>query len=91
MNKTNCPNDPYNIKLLKLSEVESFNSLKFNSSINISFETGTFLDLEKAAVVRATLKLGRDRDELSSYRPLYNTSILGKIIDKSCLLQLDVF
>ena len=42
--------------------------------VNSSFPTGVFPDSEKHAVVRLLLKAGKDRDQLPSYRPLYNTS-----------------
>ena len=35
------------------------------------------------------MKAGMDRDELWSYRPLYNTSFLSKVLETKCLKQLN--
>ena len=55
---------------------------------NCSFSTGVFPDSEKYAVVKPLLKAGKDRDEFSSYRPLYNTSFLSKVLEPACLKEL---
>ena len=61
----------------------------FTDILNSSFSSGEFPDSEKYAVVRPLLKAGKDRDELSSYRPLYNTSFLSKVLETACLKQLN--
>ena len=61
----------------------------FTDIVNSSFSTGVFPDSEKYAVVKPLLKAGKDRDELSSYRPLYNTSFLSKVLETACLKQLN--
>ena len=47
----------------------------FTDTVTSSFCSGVFPDSEKKkhAVVMPFLKAGKERDELSSYRPLYNT------------------
>ena len=57
--------------------------------MNGSFSTGVFPDSETHTVVKPLLKAGKDKDEFSSYRPLYNTSFLSKVLEAACLKQLN--
>ena len=59
----------------------------FTDIVNSSFSTGVFPGTEKYAVVKPLLKAGKDRDEFSSYRPLYNTSFQSKVLETACLKQ----
>ena len=88
INKTHCSRDPYDIKLLNLNDAKETLADMWADIINSSFDSGTFPDNEKQAIVRPLLKQSKDKDDLSSYRPLYNTSILGKIHEEACLQQL---
>ena len=54
-----------------------------------SVYTGVFPDSEKYAVVKPLPEAGKGSDELSSYRPLYNTSFLSKFLKTACLKQLN--
>ena len=89
VNKTNCANDPFNIRKMSSEIVSDPITTIFTNIVNSSFSTGVFPDSEKYAVVRPLLKAGKDRDELSSYRPLYNTSFLSKVLETACLKQLN--
>ena len=88
LNQTNCSNDPFNMKLLKQDDVAKKIINVFVDIINESFRSGVFPDSEKLAIVRPLLKAGKDKDELSSYRPLYNTSMLAKLLEHACLNQI---
>ena len=91
INKTNCSIDPFNIrKMCEQSEDTVIESLAeiFVDIVNTSFASGVFPTSEKSAVVKPLLKASKDQDQLASYRPLFNTSILSKIHEKCCLLQL---
>ena len=86
--KTFCPNDPIDLKKIdfciageKLYEVIS-------EIVNSSFKTGTFPDSEKFSYVRPMLKPGKSSEDLLSYRPLYNTSFLSKVLEHAALDQL---
>ena len=89
LNKTNCTIDPYDLKKIALDEVLDSVSSVFTTIINAVFESGIFPQSEKSAIVRPLLKGNKDQDELGSYRPLYNTSILSKVIEKACLKRLN--
>ena len=88
MNRTHCSNDPYCMKNLNFDELKEPIAEIFTHIVNASFETGKFPVTEKNAIVRPLIKGTKDKDELSSYRPLYNTSILSKVLEKACLIQL---
>ena len=72
-NKTFCANNPFNIRKMSSQIISDPITSIFTDIVKSSFFTGVFLDSEKYAVVKSLLKIGTDRDELSSYRPLYNT------------------
>ena len=85
VNKTNCANDPFNIRKISSEKISDPITTIFTDIVISSFSAGVFPDSEKYAVVRPLLKAGNDRDELSSYRPLYNTSFLFKVLETACL------
>ena len=88
MNKTHCLNDPIDIKLLNLAVVGQNLSTAICKIINRSFEEGIFPSSEKFSYVRPLLKVNKDPDDLSSFRPLYNTSVLSKLLEYAVLDQL---
>lgn len=88
MKKTYCSNDSYDLRMFSLDEVSASLSTVLSVIINASFETGVFPSTEKIAIVKPLLKTSKDPDQLSSYRPLYNTSMLAKILEKACLRQI---
>ena len=68
--KTNCANDPFNIRKMSSELVSNPITTIFTDIVNSWSSTGVFPDSEKYAVVRPLLKAWKDRDEISSYRPL---------------------
>ena len=88
MNKTHCLNDPIDIKLINFEVAGGHLSEVFCKIINKSFESGCFPSSEKFSYVRPLLKANKDPDDISSYRPLYNTSFLSKLLEYSALDQL---
>ena len=88
VNKTNCSNDPFNIREMSSEIVSDPITTIFTDLVNSSFSTGVFPDSEKFIVGKPLLKAGKDKDELSSYRPLYNTSFPSKVLETACLKQL---
>ena len=88
MKRTHCSNDPYCMKNLNFDDLKEPIAKIFTHLVNASFEAGKFPVTEKNAIVRPLIKGSKDKDELSSYRPLYNTSILSKVLEKACLIQL---
>ena len=89
MNKTYCPNDPIGIRKVDLTLIGNELSEVFSEIINKSFETGIFPQSEKFSYVRPLVKFGKNQNELSSYRPLYNTSFLSKLLENVALQQLE--
>ena len=89
LNKTNCLQDPFDIRLLQFDEICDDLTLFFTDIINTSFASGIFPQSGKVAVVRPLLKGNKDPDKLESYRPVHNLSLLSKIIERACLNQLN--
>ena len=87
VNETNCANDPFNTRKMSSEIISDPITTSFTDIVSSSFSTGVFPDSEKYAVVRHLLKTGKGRDELSSYRSLYNTSFLFKVLETTCLTQ----
>ena len=87
MNKTHCQNDPIDVRGLDFNKFPDIFSY-YCDIINLSFQTGKFPEEEKFAYVRPLIKKGGDPDKLASYRPLYNTSFLSKLIEIAMLNQL---
>ena len=54
----------------------------------MSLENGTFPKTEKEASVKPTLKSGKDKQNVESYRPISNLSFLGKTIEAAAKKQL---
>ena len=88
MNKTHCPNDPIDIRKIDLTVIGDELSEFFSEIINKSFVTGIFPESEKFSYVRPLLKTGKNPNDIASYRPLYNTSFLSKLLEKAALAQL---
>ena len=87
MKNTYCSNDSYDLRMFSLDEVSASLSTVLSVIINASFETGVFPSTEKIAVVKPLLKTSKDPNQLSSYRPLYITSMLAKIWGKVCFAK----
>ena len=87
MNKTFCRNDAFDIKTFDSEQLEKIAEY-FCDLVNCSFKSGVFPECEKLAFVRPMLKKDSDPDILTSYRPLYNTSFLSKVMEYACLQQL---
>ena len=87
-NKTNCLNDPFNVKLIEFDKILEPLACTYADLINCSFRTGLFPESEKFAIIRPKIKGTQDVDDLASYRPLYNTSFLSKILESAALTQL---
>ena len=88
INKTNCKNDPFNIRKLSFDDVSPSLAVIFKDILSNSFASGLFPSSEKFAFIRPQIKAGKDPEQLSSYRPLYNTSFLSKLLESACLSQL---
>ena len=88
MNKTFCNNDPFDIRSFEFDQISEPLALYLCRVVNSSFSEGKFPETEKFACVRPKIKGSGDPDELSSYRPLYNTSVLSKILESAALSQL---
>ena len=89
MNKTFSPNDPIDFRKIDMTLVGEELSDIFSEIVNKSFETGIFPDTEKFSYIRPLVKAGKNPDEIASYRPLYNTSFLSKLLEKIALDQLE--
>ena len=88
INKTHCLNDPFDVSKLPFDEISGTLAVIFVDIINCSFNTGVFPSSEKFAIVRPKIKGNKDPDNLSSFRPLYNTSFLNKALESAALEQL---
>ena len=88
MNKTFCNNDPFDIRSFESDKINESLATYLCNIVNSSFIEGKFPETEKFACVRPKIKGCGDPDELSSYRPLYNTSVLSKILESAALSQL---
>ena len=88
MNKTFCSNDPFDIRSFDFDQISEPLAIYLCKIVNSSFNEGKFPETEKFACVRPKIKGSSDPDELSSYRPLYNTSILSKVLESAALSQL---
>ena len=89
VNETKCANDPFNIRKISSKIISDLIITIYTDILNSLFPNGVFPDSEKYAAVRALLNAGNDTDELSSYRPLYNTPFLSKVLETACLKQLN--
>ena len=88
MNKTYSNNDTMSIKKVDMDNDGHNFAIILSEIINSSFHDGIFPNQEKFAFIRPLVKKGLDPDLLSSYRPIYNTSFLSKLLEKSALEQL---
>ena len=89
-NKTNSANDPYNLRKMSSQIFSDLITTIFTDIVNSSLCTWVLPDSDNFAEVKPLLKTGRDRDEVSSYRSLYNTSFLSKVLETACLKQPNV-
>ena len=87
MNKTYCSNDSFDITTFKPEQMRSVASY-LCEIVNSSFRSGKFPECEKIAYIRPMIKKDNDPDLLKSYRPLYNTSFLSKLLEYACFQQL---
>ena len=74
--------------MFELEDIIETLAVIFADIINASFENGQFPTSEKCSVVRPLLKPTKDKDELPSYRPLFQASLLSKVIEKAALIQI---
>ena len=86
--KTYCMNDPIDMRAVDIVVAGDAIQEVLCEIINASFQSGNFPKQEKFSYVRPLLKANKNSDELSSYRPLYNTSFLAKILENAALEQL---
>ena len=89
VNKTHCLNDPIDVRKLSFEKCHNL-AIHYCDIINLSLSSGIFPESEKCAFVRPLIKKSKDQDNLDSYRPLYNTSFLSKLLEKAALSQLMV-
>ena len=87
MKKTFCLNDSIDVSKLNFLYHRELSGY-YCDIINCAFSTGEFPEVEKFSYVRPMIKKGNDPDSLASYRPLYTTSFLSKLIEKAILNQL---
>ena len=80
VNKTNCANDQFKIRKMSSEIISDSITTILTDIVNSSSFIGAFPVSEKYDVVKPLLKAGKDRDELSSYGPLYNTSFQPKVL-----------
>ena len=83
-NKTNCATDPFNIRKMSSEIVSDPITTIFTDIVNSLFSTDVFPDSEKYAIVKPLSKADKDKDEILSYRRLYNTSFLANVIETAC-------
>ena len=83
--KTNCANDPFNIRKMSSDIISDPITTMFTEMVNSSISTGVFPDSENYDVVKPLLKTGKNRDEISSCRPLCNTLFLSNVLETACL------
>ena len=88
MNKTFCQNDPIDLRLINISIAGDAVCDIWSEIINSSFQSGIFPKSEKFSIVQPLLKPNKDAEQLSSYRPLYRTSLLAKVLEYAALEQL---
>ena len=90
MNKKYCIGDPVPIKIIS----SCFDSLcpLILKIVNESLINGIFPEALKHAVVSPIIKdENGDREDFKNYRPISNTPILAKIIEKTILVQLSKY
>ena len=87
INETNCANYPFNIRKMSFRNIfrSDYNSVCRNSEQFVFHWCISWLR-KKYAVLGPLLKAGKEGDELSS---LYNTSFLSKVLETTCLKQLN--
>ena len=88
MNKKYCVGDPVPIKMIS----SCFDSLcpLILEIVNESLTSGIFPQPLKHAIVSPIIKdENGDREDFKNYRPISNTPILAKIIEKTILIQLN--
>ena len=73
VNETNCANDTFIIRKMSSEIFSDPITTIFTDTVNNQISSGVFPDSEKFTVVKPFLKTDNNRDESSSYRPLYNT------------------
>ena len=88
--KTNVATGTDNIpaKIIKLSK--TIISPYITKIINLSYETKTFPDILKNAVIKPIYKK-EDKNDISNYRPISILPVLSKIFERSTLNQLIEF
>ena len=72
-----------------LHDIFSMIKLPLLHMINLSQATGTYPRIFKLTKLIPLVKAGKDSVEASSYRPVANLSVLGKLIERAVMEQLD--
>ena len=88
MNKTFCLNDPIDIRMIDFGIAGGKMNEALCEIVNLSFQSGIFPISEKFSYIRPLLKANKNPNEFSSYRPLYNTSFVSKILEYAAIDQL---
>ena len=86
--KTYCLNDAIDMRILDFDVVGGQLCEILCEIVNASFKTGVFPKSEKYSYVRPLIKANKDPSQLASYRPLFNTSFLAKLLENAALDQL---
>ena len=90
MNKKYCEGDPVPIKMISACFDDLCPSIL--QLVNSVIETGVFPQTLKHAIVSPVIKdANGDKENLKNYRPISNTPILAKIIEKTILIQLNAY
>ena len=88
MNKKNFKKDPIPVKVL--AECFSHVSPYILKIVNMSISTGIFpINFKHATVIPLVKDINGDLDDLKNYRPLHNTPLISKIIEKCILVQIN--
>ena len=77
MNWSSYPREPFGMKVIEFSQMK-YSLLKIFSSLGkSSFQESITLESEKLAILRPTLKYGKDFNTRESYMTLYNVSLIS--------------
>ena len=87
MNEIFCRNDAFDIKTFVSEQLEK-KAEYYCDLVYCSFKSGIFPECENIAFLSPMLKKDSDQDIINSYRPLYNTSFLPKVMEYACSQQL---
>ena len=87
LNKTYCSLDPINVSKITIAYESAAPFISI--LVNKIFSECNFVSSEKLALWRPLLKkVGLDREDMNSYRPVSNLSFLSKVVERAILDQL---